>query len=347
MSLCFILTAGLGTRMRPFSGKLPKPCLPFINLPLMNYGFYLAKQAGFDHFLFNTHHLPEKLDLYTGKLRDRCSSIRLSREFQLLGSGGALWKARRELEKEEFFLVANGDSLLIAQDNQVLSRLVDQFQEDQSLCTLLTCDHPELLKSLGPVWADKNRNVLGFGYKPPKMDSTILSSESSMKKTGFLSRSDCGHLKPLHYTGYKVFSRRIFDFLPQGPSSIFSDVLAGAIASGERVSCFHLSKAFWYETGDFGSFLKASEEVSQKHWSWLEGIHRFFNQSLCKSEKNQKDILVLFKDEKHKTPPLFRGFNVMGRRVRFSPEVVLENTIVADDCQLSNNRNYTNQFVLH
>ncbi len=346
MSLCFILTAGLGTRMEPFSKQLPKPCLPFINLPLMNYGFYLARKGGFNHFLFNTHHLPEKLRFYAGKLQNHCSSLHISMEDQLLGSGGALWKAREQLKKEDFFLVANGDSLLIPEDNQVFSQLVRQFQRDQSLCTLLTCDHPELLKSLKPVWADEKGNILGFGEKPPgtgpgpcphKLPGTAFSA-GTYKKSG---------LKPLHYTGYKVFSRRIFNFLPEGPSSIFSDTLTKAINSGERVSHFHLSKAFWYETGNFQSFLEASREVTQRHWPWLKKVHSFYRQSPAKKEKNKKDILVFSEDEKRETFPLFSGFNVIGHHVQLPPKTVLENTIIADTCQLSNNRNYKNQFVLY
>ena len=354
MSLCFILTAGLGTRMEPFSKKLPKPCLPFINLPLMNYGFYLAKKAGFNHFLLNAHHLPEKLKIYAQKLQSHCSSIHISREDQLLGSGGALWKAREYLEKEDFFLVANGDSLIIPEDSQVLSRLVSQFHRDQGLCTLLTCDHPELLKSFKPVWADKQGNILGFGEKPPgtasgpisdihKINYKLSAEETKTPVSGIHKKYG---LKPLHYTGYKVFSRRIFDFLPEGPSHIFSDILAKAIASGEKVSHLHLSKAFWYETGNFQAFLKASREVSQRHWSWLKEVHSFYNQSPAKREKNKKDVLVFFEDETHKSFPFFYGFNVLGRHVKFLPETALENTIVADGCQLLNDRDYKNQFVL-
>ncbi len=349
LSLCFILAAGIGSRMEPFNKKLPKPCLPFINLPLMNYGFYLAKKAGFNHFLLNTHHLPEKLKFYAGKLQTHCSSVQISREDQLLGSGGAFWKARKYLEKEDYFLVANGDSLLVPENDQIFSQLVGQFQRDQSLCTLLTCDHPELLRSLKPVWADKKRNIISFGEKFPETDRIPLSQMHSFKESGGDLAADIYKqygLKPLHYTGYKVFSRKIFDFLPEGPSHIFSDVLIKAIASGERVSHFHLPGAFWYETGNFHSFLEASREVSQKHWPWLVKVHSFYNQSSAKKEKNKGDMLVFLKNELQGEFPFFKGFNVMGRQVTFSPETVLENTIVADNCQLSENENYKNQFVL-
>ena len=333
--------------MKPFSEKLPKPCLPFINLPLMNYGFYLAKKAGFHHFLLNSHHLPEKLELYGKKLQDHCLSLYISREEQLLGSGGGLWKAREHLEKEDFFLVANGDSLLVPEDDGVLTQLIDQFQRDQSLCTLLTCDHPELLKSLKPVWVDEWGNVLGFGEKPPAPDPILISRELSFeKRTNLLDDIYKRYgLKPVHYTGYKVFSKKIFNFLPKGPSSIFS-VLMKAIASGEKVSHFHLSKTFWYETGNFHSFLEASRNVSQIHWPWLLKVHSFYGQSLAKKERSKKDILVFFENEFQDDFPFFKGFNVVGRHVKFSPGTSLENTIITDRCRLLERGDYKNQIVL-
>ena len=318
-----MLTAGLGRRMEPFSKKCPKPCLPFINLPLMNYGFYLARQAGFKRFLFNTHHLTEKLKPQLQKLKNHCFSVDISDESsQLLGSGGALWKARRYLEKEEFFLVANADSVLIPGNKEIFTKFVDHFQREKSLCSLLTCHHPELLKSLNPIWINDKGNVIDFSRKPSREDS-----------------------KPLHYTGYKIFSSRIFDFLPKGESHIF-DILSKAISVGERVSHFLLPNAFWYETGNFKSFLKASLEVTQNHWKWLSEVHSFYGQSLCKQEKSKKDILVCSEEQRHQKLPSFEGFNVIGRGVKIPQGVHLKNVIVGDGCQLKSNQTLENQFVL-
>ena len=69
MSLCFMLTAGQGTRLKPFTNKTPKPAIPFLNLPLAYYGFYLARKAGFQNFLMNKHHLPDFIEQLAQSLK--------------------------------------------------------------------------------------------------------------------------------------------------------------------------------------------------------------------------------------------------------------------------------------
>ena len=254
-----MLTAGLGTRLRPYTETLPKPCLPFLNLPLMNYGFLLAQKSGFKNFLFNTHHLANEIENNVASLKDFCKSSQISDETsQILGSGGALWKAAPILKDYDYFLIANGDEVLIPKDNTVLDHLVSQFKKDDALCTLLTCDHPELLKTLKPVWVN-NGEVKAFGMEKPDQD-----------------------VKPVHYTGYKIFSKRILDMLPDGESNIFYDVVTKAMAQGEKVTHFHLNQCGWFETGSFNFLIEATQIVANQYWDFIQETHSFYSNSLEK-----------------------------------------------------------------
>ncbi len=309
----------------PFTQTLPKPCLPFLNLPLMNYSFYWAHQTGCRRFVFNTHHLPQKIKTQVEHLKPFAEQINISSEVeQILGSGGALWKAKEWL-KDDAFLVANGDEVLLTDPNKGLKNLYNQFQQQETLCTLLTCDHPDLLKKFKAVWVNKAGEVRGFGLKPP---------ESELE------------LKPVHYTGYKIFSPRIFDFLPPGESNIFYDVLVKAMASGEKVTHHHLSSDLWFETGDFSSFLSASLEVSQNHWSPLKNIHSFFNQNLEKESLSPSDHLIFHKGQRPPASWKLKGLNVIGKDNIFTGQIDLENTFVVDRAKtLTAKKNYSNTFV--
>lgn len=55
----FILGAGLGTRMRPLTGRLPKPLVPLYHRPLAEWALTACAAAGIQRFALNTHHLPE------------------------------------------------------------------------------------------------------------------------------------------------------------------------------------------------------------------------------------------------------------------------------------------------
>lgn len=255
MSLCFLLTAGQGTRLKPYTDHCAKPTIPLLNLPLAYYGFYLAVKGGFQNFLMNKHHLPEQIEDLATQLRPFARKVETIDETKaLLGSGGALWNARDVLKNHDYFLVANGDEVLLPQDETILSELFHHCKTTQSLCTLLTCDHPELLKSLKPVWVNSKGMVKGFGMTAPK--------ES---------------LQPVHYTGYKVFSKKILDWLPEGESNIFYEVVTEAIKKGEHVSHLHLPKAIWFETGNPAAFATASEELQKNHITRMKERFEFFN----------------------------------------------------------------------
>ena len=54
----FILGAGLGTRLRPLTGRLPKPLVPMFHRPLAEWALAACAAAGIRRFAINTHHLP-------------------------------------------------------------------------------------------------------------------------------------------------------------------------------------------------------------------------------------------------------------------------------------------------
>ena len=50
-----LLTAGLATRFRPHTLKIPKPLLPFWGISQYLYGYELLKGLGVKEFIFNLH----------------------------------------------------------------------------------------------------------------------------------------------------------------------------------------------------------------------------------------------------------------------------------------------------
>lgn len=55
----FILGAGLGTRLRPLTDRLPKPLVPLCHRPLAWWAMDACSRVGIRRFAINTHHLPE------------------------------------------------------------------------------------------------------------------------------------------------------------------------------------------------------------------------------------------------------------------------------------------------
>lgn len=320
----FLLTAGIGSRLAPHTDKKPKPCLPFLGLPLMNYGFYLAQQAGFRDYLYNLHHLPKLLRTQISKLQPLAKSFSAQDEtLELLGSGGAIWNARSNLKKSDFFLIANGDEVLIPQDHKVLSQLQQSFSRSDALCTLLVCDHPDLLKTLKPVWINSENNVLGFGMDKPSKDAI-----------------------PVHYTGYKVFSSRIFDHLPEGTSNIFYEVLVKAIVHGEKVNVHKINDCHWHETGNFDSFLEASKKCLLEDLEYFNHLHMYYHQTEMELVSENKNLL--YKPKKLSLPSCLNwsGTVCLAPNTNLGTNITLHNVFTEEGSSINDNTLLNDQFVL-
>src|SRR5690606_1671417 len=52
-----VFAAGLGTRLRPLTERLPKPVVPLLNRPLASYSLERLAALGVQEVAINTHHL--------------------------------------------------------------------------------------------------------------------------------------------------------------------------------------------------------------------------------------------------------------------------------------------------
>src|SRR5579863_7541063 len=57
-----VLAAGLGTRMRPYNGHLPKPLVAVGGKALIDYSLDRLAEAGVERAVVNVHYLAETLE---------------------------------------------------------------------------------------------------------------------------------------------------------------------------------------------------------------------------------------------------------------------------------------------
>ncbi len=105
----FILGAGLGTRLRPLTERIPKPLLEIGGRPIITYVMDHLLNVGVDRFIVNTHHCPE---VYSEKFPDRQwrgVPVTFRHEPILLETAGGLKNIEDLLEEDEAILCYNGD----------------------------------------------------------------------------------------------------------------------------------------------------------------------------------------------------------------------------------------------
>lgn len=255
-----VLAAGLGTRLAPFTNTKPKPAICVFGIPILYYSLFLLEQIHHRKIVVNLHHLPSDIkNLFNiPALKSFSTEFSMEKE-KLLGSGGGIDHAHQFLKDSENFFVLNGDEVMIPPDSSVLQQLKEKHIESNSLATLLVTDHPDLLKTLKPVWIDRDGLVCGFGQTPPT-NKTVT---------------------PVHFTGYKIYNRKIFDYLPQGESHIFKDAVIPAILKGEKVSTFRVN-CQWWETGSFNNLLLTHQALirlvhQQPQNNYLQKLYQFLD----------------------------------------------------------------------
>lgn len=104
-----LLAAGLGTRLRPLTARVPKCLVPIHGKPLLAYWLDLLLPAAIDEVLVNTHYLPDAVRRFVAQSSWR-ERIVLVHEDKLLGTGGTVL-ANREFFGAGAFLVAHADNL--------------------------------------------------------------------------------------------------------------------------------------------------------------------------------------------------------------------------------------------
>lgn len=108
-----ILAAGLGTRMRPLTDRMPKPMLQVAGMPLIEHHVRHCVSAGITEIVINHAYLGEQIEQYLGDGSRFGCAIQYSREGEPLDTGGGIFRALPLLCNEELgdkpFIAMNAD----------------------------------------------------------------------------------------------------------------------------------------------------------------------------------------------------------------------------------------------
>jgi mannose-1-phosphate guanylyltransferase len=315
-----LLCAGLGTRFRPATNILPKPAIPLLNVPLAFYNLQVFQQLGLDKLTVNLHHLPEQMKSVFEKNADKVGvPVFFSDETDaILGTGGAIKRARPSLEGKGTFVVGNSDVVSAFSIRDAL----DLHHRYQPMATMIVMPHPEAGKKYGAVWVDKDDHVVDIGRTKPDLEC-----------------------EPFHFVGLHLIEESVFKYIPAGPCDINRDVYLKAIKEGEIVRAFKKTGT-WYDAGDLGEYLTATSELLDllprlQHQPFFLSLFRRFwpnfdkRPNLWEGEHcdhlltlgSQSKILMERSCQIHPTAKI-SGFAVFGEGVKVERDVELRNCVV-------------------
>ena len=106
-----VLAAGFGTRLRPLTLARPKPLLPVMGEPMLARILDMLVSWGIEEIAVNAHYLADQIEDFVKEYQGdggKGVKITVSRENEILGTGGVLRPLRKWIGDEPFWLV-NGD----------------------------------------------------------------------------------------------------------------------------------------------------------------------------------------------------------------------------------------------
>lgn len=148
-----ILAAGLGTRLRPITDRMPKPLVPVVGIPNIIRTIQGLKAAGVDTLVINTHWQPDVLKARLGNGDEFEVHIVYSDEPTLLGTGGGIKKALPLLGKDAF-IVVNGDALFAPDFNRIV-----RFHQAQNAAATLVLRADPAAETYGAVGMDETQHI--------------------------------------------------------------------------------------------------------------------------------------------------------------------------------------------
>jgi len=243
-----ILAAGKGTRVRPLTYELPKPMIPILGKPVMEYLIEELARYGITEIMVNVSHLPEKLESYFGDGRRWGVQIGYSFEGHIeegriesrpLGSAGGMKKIQ---EFGGFFddttLVLCGDALI---DLNILDAAL-RHKASGAIASVVVHEVPaDKVSSYGVVVCDDNGRITSFQEKPD-----VGEARSNLVNTGIY-----------------IFEPEVLDLIPSGVeydigSQLFPDILK----RGLPFNAIHLPFN-WVDIGKMSDYWAATQSIMQ------------------------------------------------------------------------------------
>ncbi len=299
-----ILCAGHGTRLNPLTDHTPKPMVPVMNRPILDYNLRYLKQFGVSDVVINLHHLGSQIPAFFGDGQTLGLRIQYSEEDTLLGTGGGLKTAQDllDLEENETFILMNGDILV---DIDLAPAFIFHERHEAAATMILTENAP--LAQYGPVELDEDNNVRNIGGR-------LDDIKEAPRKKGV-------------FTGIHLLTPTVFEYLPPFVQSCINAYgYPKMMANGETVKGLFLDGC-WSDLGTVETYFMANMNFLERRQilSYTDPLEHF----TLKPKLDQTELVVLgdnldLGDGVQIRPPVLIGHNVkIGANTEIGPHVVL------------------------
>ena len=238
-----VLAAGFGRRLRPLTDETPKALLAVGGTPLLDMAIRKLAASGFDRIAVNAHHHADRIEAHLRKAAFN-AEVLLSREEEILGTGGGVKRAASLLGGEGPLLVHNVDVL----SDLPLAGLVEAHRKSGARATLAVMNRP----TKRALAVDDGNRIRGRWGEPP------VSAPR-------------GGTRPLAFNGIQVIDASFAEGLPGAGAFDLIDAYLERAAAGAAIEAHPMDGRYWADMGTPERFARAEADLAEGRIT-LEGL---------------------------------------------------------------------------
>jgi NDP-sugar pyrophosphorylase family protein len=228
----FILSAGLGKRLRPLTEELPKPLIPIFQKPLITFALDHLINLGVESFVINTHKEAELFENFFSSDGYQGHSITLIHEPDVLETGGGIKNAERYLCSGPF-VTYSGDILT---DINVQALIDEHFRRGNDVTLALR--------------------------------DTGLASDVALRDHLVVDIANrYGTIGNFDFANVAVWNSNVFEQIPSRQKISFIPILADWIGKGGKIGGVVMNDGNWFNIGSRTEYLDVHRTILRERWT--------------------------------------------------------------------------------
>lgn len=289
-----IMAGGKGTRLKPLTCCIPKPMVPILNKPTMEYTIELLKRHKISDIGVTIAHLPNKIIDYFGQGEKWGVNIKYFEEDIPLGTGGSVKNAEDFIEKT--FIVLSGDAITDID----IDKAVDFHKRKGSKATL----------------------VLKNEAYPVEYGVVIVNNDGNIRR--FLEKPSWGEVfSNTINTGIYVLEPEVLGYFKRGENFDFSkDLFPKLLADGVAMYGY-ITNDYWCDVGALDSYVQTHFDLLDRKVDFQLSGHEI-EKGVWVGNGTQIDRNVSFQ------PPVYIGEDCIIR----GGSKIEAYTVIGDGCSI-------------
>lgn len=222
-----IAAGGFGTRFKPFTDTAPKPMVPILGKPLLEWHILQFKKHGVTEFFFTLHYLPQVVMDYFGDGSKWGVRINYGIEETPQGSAGGIRLFRDRLADRFFYIYGDMFSLLD------YSAMAQKYSEKENPVGMQRMKRTTDYADADVAEVDTEGRFVAIHKKP---HTDIYANAHRMR-------------------GVFILEKEILDFVPEGMADLAKDVLPKVVGSKRNF--------YAYESDDYTKGIDTVEKLRE------------------------------------------------------------------------------------